>query len=71
MAVEIGPLAELLMNLQRTAIPVPQLASSVARLMALARQLRLAGLRRTDMDLVTANYDAAVGMLFFDGNRNL
>ena len=62
-AVEIGPLAELLINLQRNAIPVPQLAASVARLMALAHQLRLAGLRRTDMDLVTAvkivqEYDA-------------
>jgi len=51
---ELVPLSELQEGLQLNAIPVPQLAACVARLMALTHQLRLIGLRHTDMDLLTA-----------------
>ncbi len=51
---QLAPLAELQDGLLRNAIPVPQLAVSAARLMALAHHLKSEGARQTELDLLTA-----------------
>lgn len=50
----LEPLSELLNGLLRSALPIPQMATSVARLMALAHYLYERGLRRKELDLLTA-----------------
>lgn len=51
---ELGLLAELHTSLLRNPVPMPRLAVSASRLMALAHQLRSRNLRQSDLDLVTA-----------------
>jgi len=51
---ELAPLAAAHRSLLYNSIPIQQLAGGVARLMALAHQLRLAGVRESELDLLTA-----------------
>jgi hypothetical protein len=51
---ELSPLHELMLGLLRQAVPMTQMAGGAARLMALAHQVRSCGLRRTELDLLTA-----------------
>jgi len=51
---DLAELGGLLRGVERTAIPMRRLAGAAARMMALAGLLREHGLRRTDLDLVSA-----------------
>lgn len=60
----LEPLAILQAGLRENPLPVPQLAGKMTRLLALGRQLLLAGQRQGDLDLLTAvhliqSYDRA------------
>jgi hypothetical protein len=51
---DLAPLAAAYRSMQFNSIPIPRLAGGVARLMALAHQLRMTGVRESEMDLLTA-----------------
>ena len=51
---ELTEMLSLLRGIERNPVPMRRLAGAAARLMALGAHLRARGLRRTDLDLVTA-----------------